>query len=255
MSHLWGAQFMSTKDLRCTWVIPCYNEANRLPYSQYVRFLKTNTTAFLWFVNDGSIDDTMVVLDKLQKKFPDTVGLLNLNNNVGKAEAVRQGVIKALETSNAQSIGYLDADLSTSLEEADLLSHKRSMSCNFIFGSRILKLDNVIERKWYRFFIGRVVATAISKILQIEVYDTQCGCKVFSREWAAVAFDKPFLSRWLFDVELFFRLMQFVGKNNFLSQSREVPLKQWIDTADSRVSWSYGLKLWWDLFKIWKTYR
>ena len=35
------------------------------------------------------------------------------------------------------------------------------------FGSRILKLDNQIKRKWYRFLLGRFVATAISNTLKL----------------------------------------------------------------------------------------
>ena len=51
---------------------------------------------------------------------------------------------------------------------------------------------------------GRVIATIISEILQIKVYDTQCGCKVFSRDLASEVFIDEFISRWLFDVEIFF---------------------------------------------------
>ncbi len=246
---------MKAKGTPSTWIIPCYNEANRFPYDRYVAFLQSRPTAQLLFVDDGSKDGTAQRIEQLQEQFPHAVSLIVLSQNMGKAEAVRQGILQALENPQTERLGYVDADLSTSLEEACSLEKKLSQNSQFIFGSRILKLDNTIERKWHRFVIGRLVATAISGVLGIEVYDTQCGCKVMSRAWAVTAFEKPFISRWLFDVELFFRLMQQYGKKTFLQQSHEIPLQQWIDTADSRVSWSYGLKLWWDLFYIWKTYR
>ena len=161
----------------------------------------------------------------------------------------------ALKQSSCNRFAYLDADLSTSLEECTLLAEKINTATGFVFGSRILKTDNRIERKWYRFIIGRVVATVISKMLGISVYDTQCGCKVFDRELVPIAFEDTFSSRWLFDVEIFFRLINAHGKKEMVAQAKEVPLDQWIDTEDSRVKFSYIFQLWLDLAIIYRRYK
>ena len=126
---------------------------------------------------------------------------------------------------------------------------------SFVFGSRIMKIDNRIERKWYRFLLGRLVATVISKMLRIKVYDTQCGCKIFTRSTAQILFQEHFLSKWLFDVELFYRMIKFIGRPQVALQVKEIPLQQWIDTADSRIEFSYGFFLWLDLIKIYRHYR
>ena len=59
----------------------------------------------------------------------------------------------------------------------------------------------------------------------------------------------------LFDVEIFFRMIRIYGRPEIQNHLREIPLKAWIDTADSRVRPLYFFKLWWDLFKISKEYR
>ena len=236
-------------------IVPCYNEANRFPEEQFKQFLSSYPKVQLIFVNDGSSDNTLSLLTALAAAFPQQVETLSLLKNQGKAVAVQEGMLHALKQSSSDRFAYLDADLSTSLEECTLLAKKINTATGFVFGSRILKTDNRIERKWYRFFIGRVIATVISKMMGISIYDTQCGCKVFDRELVPIAFEAPFSSRWLFDVEIFFRLINALGKKEMVAQAKEVPLEQWIDTEDSRVKFSYMFQLWLDLAIIYRRYK
>lgn len=236
-------------------IVPCYNEANRFPEEQFKQFLSKHPAVELILVNDGSSDNTLSLLTSLSAAFPQQVKILSLLKNLGKAGAVQEGMQLALKESSCHRFAYLDADLSTSLEECTLLSKKINGVTGFVFGSRILKTDNRIERKWYRFLIGRVIATVISKMLGISVYDTQCGCKIFDRRFVPIAFDAPFSSRWLFDVEIFFRLINALGKKQMIAQAKEVPLDQWVDTEDSRVKFSYIFQLWLDLAIIYRRYK
>jgi len=236
-------------------IVPCYNEANRFPEEQFKQFLSSHPTVQLILVNDGSSDNTLSFLTALAAAFPQQVETLSLLKNQGKADAVQEGMLLALKQSSSDRFAYLDADLSTSLEECTLLAEKINTETGFVFGSRILKTDNRIERKWHRFFIGRVIATVISKMLGISVYDTQCGCKVFDRKLVPIAFEAPFSSRWLFDVEIFFRLINALGRKKMVAQAKEVPLEQWIDTEDSRVKISYMFQLWLDLAIIYRRYK
>ncbi len=236
-------------------IIPCYNEANRFPTERYLQFLKQQPEVRLVFVDDGSSDTTEQVLSAIVAAFPKQTNLIVLEKNQGKAGAVQKGMLWAVTKTTSDRFAYLDADLSTSLEECLRLSEGIDESCRFIFGSRILKTDNQIERKWYRFLIGRVVATAISTLLGISVYDTQCGCKILHRDLVELAFKDAFSSRWLFDVEIFFRLIRAFGKKEMGAFSKEVPLDQWIDTEDSRVKFTYMFRLWVDLATIYFRYR
>jgi glycosyltransferase involved in cell wall biosynthesis len=236
-------------------VVPCYNEAKRISLKDYRIFLSHLTQVNLYFVNDGSLDATAEVLGSLKNEYPKQVQIINLKHNSGKGNAVREGMQAALIHKSYDAFAFLDADLSTSLEECTLLARKINTSIQFVFGSRIKKIDNSIERKYFRFIIGRIIATAISRALNLAVYDTQCGCKIFSRKNAEIAFDKPFISTWLFDVEIFFRLKKHFGTSDFRTMSTEIPLQHWKDQGGSKIQWTYGFKMWMDLFKIKRTYQ
>ena len=236
-------------------IIPCYNESTRLPVNKYLDFLKLNKRVKIIFVDDGSTDNTKNLVNKLSNKFPKQIKILSYKKNKGKGHAVRDGFLYAVNQNMIGNLAYLDADLSTSLEECKLLSKKINDKIKFVFGSRIPKPSNVIKRKFHRFIIGRSIATIISSIIGISIYDTQCGCKIIDRKLVKLSFEKPFLSRWLFDVEIFLRLINFYGKDRFLEISREVPLKSWIDTEDSRVKFIHAPRIILDLLKIKKSYK
>lgn len=237
-------------------LIPCYNEYNRLKSNAFVSFAKSNASCAILFCNDGSNDQTLEKLKLIQAECPNNIFIFDSRDNLGKAEIIRAGILYATSNKlNSRKIAYLDADLSSSLQECREISLKVEDSIILAFGSRISKIDNEIRRKPYRHYLGRIIATFISNSLGIAVYDTQCGCKIFSRKTADVLFAEKFISRWLFDVEIFFRLIKIYGKENLKNVCREVPLKNWVDEAESKVSFSYGFRLWYDLFLINRKYR
>ena len=102
-------------------VIPCYNEANRIPLSDFDKFLKSNLDATLYFVNDGSSDKTQELLLNFKEKHSSNIEVIQLFKNLGKGNAVRQGMQQALKNKDHDVFAFLDADLSTSLEECSQL--------------------------------------------------------------------------------------------------------------------------------------
>ena len=207
------------------------------------------------FVNDASTDNTQAVLSQIQESFKNQVVILLNGKNLGKAESIRKAVHYILKQDNEGYAAYLDADLATSLEECYSYTQYLENGKQYVFASRILKIGSVVERKFSRFLAGRIIATFISKILDLKVYDTQCGCKVFTREIAGIGFEKPFLSKWLFDVEIFSRLLKHYGKDKAIALMDEIPVKKWVDQGESKVKLSYFFKLWLDLFRIWKIHK
>ncbi|WP_304197192.1 glycosyltransferase [Flavobacterium alvei] len=238
-----------------TVVIPCYNEEKGISNAEYSNFLNNNPEVLICFVNDGSKDNTLAVLTVLKEKHPTQIQILSLEKNAGKAEAVRAGINHCNLHFQHRYIGYLDADLATTLEEFIELRNYLQGEIVFSFGSRIRKIGSIIERENSRFLIGRVVATFISNILDIKVYDTQCGSKLFTREISEQVFEKEFISRWLFDVEIFYRMIHLFGKEKAIKKMIEVPLKLWVEKGDSKVKFTYGFKLWFDLFEIQRKYK
>lgn len=238
-------------------VIPCYNEATRLPIDQIENFLlEADSDVHLLFVNDGSNDETAVLVYTLRFQFPERIRILNLPSNMGKAEAVRQGVLHSLTRIEYEYVAYFDADMSAPLSELSRLQSamERHHDCGFAFGSRIKVLSNHIERSLARHYMGRVLATFTSLLLRLPVYDTQCGAKLFRASLARVLFGEPFISKWLFDVEIFARIIHYKGYNYAHDCVCEVPLDTWIEKSDSRISFADLLLMPFELWRIRRNY-
>ena len=95
-------------------VVPCYNEAERFDAEAFARAVGELEDVSFMLVDDGSSDATLEVLETLAKRHPERVRVLALETNSGKAEAVRQGMLRAF-VSGAAMAGYWDADLATPL--------------------------------------------------------------------------------------------------------------------------------------------
>lgn len=246
----------NTKTYSVVFVIPCFNEENRLDLKTYSDSLKQNSHVKLLLVNDGSKDNTIELLNYLNSAYPSQVNILSLKKNKGKAEAIRSGVKHLKKVNpNIDYIGYIDADLATTIDEAlNLVEYlHKNKQVEMTFGSRVLMVGTIISRNRFRHFIGRFVATLISNLLRLTIYDSQCGAKVFSNNLAQFVFDEPFISKWLFDVEIIARIL---CENEKFGEKimKEIPLNQWIDKGESKVSSLYVFRMFYDLFKIYKSY-
>ncbi|HEY8432777.1 MAG TPA: glycosyltransferase [Sandaracinaceae bacterium] len=230
-------------------VIPCYNEAERLSEAQVLALIDDLDTEVL-LVDDGSRDGTAALLERIAAKAPGRVRTLLLPKNRGKAEAVRAGMLAALER-GAGVVGYADADFATPPEEIHYLRRELDRSGALVaLGARIARLGAHIDRRASRHYLGRVFATGASLVLGLAVYDTQCGAKLF-RDTPALrhALGQPFSSRWAFDVELIGRLC--AGGPGVApitpAQMIEVPLRTWIDIGGSKLSAAGAVKAGLDL--------
>ncbi|MFT3927510.1 MAG: GtrA family protein [Myxococcales bacterium] len=218
-----------------TWiVVPCFNEAARLDTQAFLAALESNRELGFLFVNDGSTDDTMIVLRRLAERFPERVELIDQQPNQGKAEAVRVGMLRAMQK-GAPYAGFFDADLATPLSEVPefvrVLEHNAEVEV--VLGARVALLGRDIERKASRHYLGRVFATAASLVLALPVYDTQCGAKLFRvNERTQQLFARRFGSRWIFDVEMIARYLALRDDRRGLF---ELPVRKWTDVGDSRV--------------------
>jgi glycosyltransferase involved in cell wall biosynthesis len=240
-------------------VVPCYNEAERLDSRAFRDFGLPGRTLRFCFVNDGSRDATLAVLQGMCREQPELGFVIDLPENRGKAEAVRQGLLAALDT-GAGAVGFWDADLATPLAELERFCEvlDRSPDIEVVLGSRVRLLGRQIERSAPRHYLGRVFATGASLTLGLPVYDTQCGAKLMRatplvRELLAT----PFLTRWVFDVELLARVVQQTRGSDLPIERRvyELPLVRWIHVPGSKVRpWDFvrsGL----ELLRIRRAYR
>ena len=237
-------------------IIPCYNEADRLDINNFIDYLSKNTHLHFIFVDDGSTDDTNLIINQIISKFNSQVSLLINETNKGKAESLRLGVIESYKI-NPDYIGFLDADLAAPIGEIDNLLKiiKKDKTKEVVFASRIQLIGSEIKRNYFRHFFGRVFATVVSNILNLPVYDTQCGAKIFSRKICDNIFYKQFISPWLFDVELFARLLNVYGIERTIQMSYEHPVSKWVDIDGSKVKTIYFLIAPFELLKIVRHYK
>lgn len=236
--------------MKTTIIIPCYNEAERLDRDTCLGYAAQPNAAKLLLVNDGSSDNTASVLAELSKA--EGISFLDLPQNKGKAEAVRQGVLHALR-GDCEAVGFWDADFAAPLNEVRrfqlfLTAENRQL----VTGARVKRLGAKIERHWYRNYVGRIIATLISCMLRLPTYDTQCGAKLFKRDLAERLFAEPFVSTWLFDVELLARAVHFYGHEAVKKMVYELPLECWEDVGGSSVSLLFVFKI---PGELWKIYR
>jgi dolichyl-phosphate beta-glucosyltransferase len=242
---------------RISLVVPCFNEARRLDLEKFHRFLAESMEVRIFFVDDGSRDETLAILRAFQQGHEHRVQVLAHQINQGKAEAVRTGIIFALSNFQQEMIGYWDADLSTPLESVMRLASilDGSSHIEMVFGSRVKLCGRHIERRLVRHYLGRVFATVVSTMLRIPIYDTQCGAKIFrvTQETKRI-YSEPFLSKWVFDVEILARYMRLYSASVLEKKIYEYPLETWADVAGSKVRPKDFFRAFVDIAKIKRKY-
>ena len=218
-------------------VVPCYNESKRIDVEGFRRFFNDPWVDLL-FVNDGSKDNTSEILASFCASTCGRASLIDLSRNQGKAEAVREGMLHALDV-GAEVTGYYDADLATPPEEMIRLVRTIDERCvDVAIASRVQLLGTRIDRTPMRHYLGRVFATLASLVIKMPVYDTQCGAKAFrAGDVLRAALADPFHSRWFFDVELLGRLHHGATQLPGLPIEAfiEVPLLHWRDVPGSKL--------------------
>jgi len=236
-------------------IIPCYNEEKRLNQDAFVSFILENEDYHLCFVNDGSKDKTLDVLHTMKDQAPGAISIIDVKKNSGKATAVRAGARFLYSQPYISNIGFMDADLSTDFRDfKDLVKTLKQDDKMVVFGSRNAADSRNIERNFMRNVFSKFVKRFILLILGLPIRDTQCGAKVFKRNIVPVVYDDAFVSRWLFDVEIFLRLKKHLGKKETIKSIFEQPLMRWVHVDDSKLGMTDALKIPVNLAQIWMNY-
>jgi len=212
-------------------IIPCFNEQYRISKNSVSTILE-QPNVDVYLCNDGSTDNTLQVLNTISKNHAGRCFVINYERNTGKANTIYRAAGSLLLKDEYTHIAYFDADFSTPPGEiVRMLEFAYKNPDIFVIGSRVQLLNAVIQRKWYRHIIGRIVVTIVNFKFRLAVYDSQCGAKIFPVAIANIAFNTPFLTSWLFDMEIFIRLR----KAGMLAHGIELPLHNWIDADGSKL--------------------
>lgn len=210
-------------------VIPAYNEEARIgrTLEQVLACVHSRGwNAEVLVVNDGSRDNTTAVVEGFIAQ-DSTVRLIQNPGNRGKGYSVRNGMLQAA----GKIVMFTDADLSSPMEEADLLFAAIRDGVDIAIGSRWLEVERqTLRQPFYRRFFGRCFNLVTRMIMTLPFADTQCGFKAFTHQAAQTVFQLQRIERWGFDPEILFIAI----KRGFTI--REVPVT-WGHDERSRISY------------------
>lgn len=220
-------------------VVPVYNEELRWR-SSYFKEIAALDKVKLLFVNDGSQDGTITLIKQISEEFLN-VSYLDLENNSGKAEALRLGLLKLTSQPEIKLIGFLDADgafatsdisrILKSIQSQDLSAE--SSNNTWWWTSRKKMQDNKINRKLSRHIIGRAIALIIQCGYSKLPYDTQSGFKIFQISSEIISsLQIPFETSWFFEIELLIRMN---NSPNYVVNLIELVLDCWCEIPGSKI--------------------
>lgn len=213
--------------IRLSIIIPCYNEEKRFSdgFSHYYKYLKKQK--FNWeliFVNDGSSDHTLRLLENVRQK-DKNIKVINYKKNRGKGFAISQGFKKA----KGNSVLFADIDYSVPISTVNSFL-ELSKDSKVIIGSRRVKGSKLMVRQHpFREFLGKGFTLLVRLFVDISIKDATCGFKMFDSEIGKKIFKKITVYRWAFDAELIYLCKKY---NIEITQEPVI----WSDKSGSKVS-------------------
>lgn len=223
-------------------VVPAYNEAQRILPSLERIFTymdEHHPEHEVLMVDDGSTDATM---GKVRDRFGGrpTLHLLSYGTNRGKGYAVRYGTAQA----QGDLVLFTDADLSTPIEDMEILLSELQRGYDIVIGSRAHAQAEIrTHQPLYRESAGKLFNVLVRLVVGGPFHDTQCGFKLFRRETVVPILPHLQIDRWAFDVELI-AIAQALGL-----KVAEVPVV-WSNSPTSTVGLRQGAQAFVDLLRI-----
>ena len=171
-------------------VIPAYNEALSITETLenlYQLLTEANIPHEIVVVNDNSKDNTLEVLENLQKTIPSLVIYTNKGRN-GFGYAVRYG----LEKFNGDCVAIMMADLSDAPEDLVIFYNKMLEGHDCVFGTRWSKGGKVYDYPRHKLFLNRLFNNIVRLLFGIKYNDVTNAFKLYKKE--TIEGVKPFIS-------------------------------------------------------------
>jgi dolichyl-phosphate beta-glucosyltransferase len=180
-------------------IIPTFNRKHFIGDAVESCLSQTHENCEIIVVDDGSTDATVdIALSHAVSDRP--VDVITLPGQRGKGAAVRAGMLAA----DADVIGFVDADLSTPLDELPRVLEAFDRGYDVVIGSRAMPRSRTLRAQSAGRRIGarmfRAIMPAIAGLHEFP--DSQCGFKFCRREAARDLFGGTVIERWVFDVEV-----------------------------------------------------
>jgi dolichyl-phosphate beta-glucosyltransferase len=223
-------------------IIPAYNESRRIggTLQSVQNYLKIQNYSYeIIVVNDGSTDDTGLILKKIAEEIPQ-LKIIDNHKNEGKGYAVKCGMAEAKGDLQL----FMDADNSVKINEIKNFILKITEGYDVVIGSIGIGKLIVGERNgFYRRPLGVFSKFLIRMLVTPGIYDTQRGFKLFTKKAALEIFPQLTIKRFGFDIEV----LVIAQKNNL--KIKELPV-QFDNPKGSKVSLFSYVETFFELLKI-----
>jgi len=203
------SQLMRRATTHVSVVVGCYNAARHLEKRllELIAFLDgTSRTYEVLIVEDGSQDDSLPILRRLEASVP-SISVLRNPRNMGKGFSIRNGILN----SKGKYIIFTDIDMAYSNRNLLAVLERLESGDPLVVGNRRLPesvyvVNNALVKYVYRRHRGGIAFNALVRLLfGLTARDTQSGLKGFSRGAAACLFQQLYTDGFLFDIEIFIR--------------------------------------------------
>lgn len=157
-------------------VVPVYNEADSLPLlHQEIQAVLTehHPNYEIIFVNDGSSDESLQVLETLHSQNP-RVKVINFRRNFGQSAAISAG----FDYCSGDYVITLDADLQNDPADIPMIIRTIKEGYDIVNGWRKDRKDKFISRRIPSFFGNKM----ISFISKVRLHDYGCTLRGFRLE-------------------------------------------------------------------------
>ncbi len=214
-------------------VIPCYNEADRLPrtLAETLRFFEADgRTCEIVVVSDGSKDKTKEVAEAALSNAPSNIfsNVIEYFPNAGKGRAIKVGMLAA----KGKLVLFMDADYSVPLEDLKRAEELIAQGYSVSIGSRAMEATEIVEHQSFlRERFAKLFGFMQRTYLGLPHKDTQCGFKLFTREAAQKIFERVEITSVIFDGEMLW-LAKRMG-----FRAVEFPV-EWTHDQDTRISYT-----------------
>ncbi|WP_346696272.1 glycosyltransferase family 2 protein [Barnesiella viscericola] len=158
-------------------IVPLYNEAESLPElaAWIERVMAANNFSYeIWFINDGSTDNSWQVIESLRAKNPCIKGV-KFRRNYGKSPALYTGFLRA----EGDVVITMDADLQDSPDEIPALYRMITVDgYDLVSGWKKKRYDPLSKTIPTKLF--NATARKVSGIKNL--HDFNCGLKAYKKE-------------------------------------------------------------------------
>jgi dolichyl-phosphate beta-glucosyltransferase len=214
-------------------VIPCYNEATRLPRTleaTFKYFARKARSVEIVVVSDGSEDNTAERARSLLTNAGANItsNVIEYTPNQGKGRAIKVGMLAA----TGERVLFMDADYSVPLEDLARAEGLLESGFDVAIGSRATESTTIVQsQSFLRERFAKIFGFVQRNYLGLRLKDTQCGFKLFTRTAAQEIFSRTQMDSVIFDGEA----LWLAKKLGF--KTVEFPV-EWTHDLDTRIAYT-----------------